>query len=415
MQVPAELAAPEDSAAAAHSVVEEPPLLPGAQPGGGLDEATPLLAAANMPSARRLDEPAHGMGETVDTASEHSDRIHAWLSSSNPHSGSGGRSATNDAPPLPGSSDAPGVAPGLAPASRQRMLAGAFEDSDIAGPEGLGPFTTSASSSRATDALAPGSPKVGDSGSEQVASRLDDQLGKVMEFLASRVGRLSQAEAAADGLVPSDTAWPSRPPLSPRVSSDLAEVLARLQQPRRQDSGAALELHVAGRRASEALGENPAAAPAVLAQPLLPADEQSVAALQSNVQRVFFRNGRAAVAATSETSDGGGESSTTLQLAEDDKSQMSSQASLVTPLWMHDHKKGYTGAPKPTNEQARMARLCSLGVLSTEAELRFDRLTNFVARVRQRRCRFFGHSMNGSKRFSAALRSCTRCVIRREL
>ena len=62
----------------------------------------------------------------------------------------------------------------------------------------------------------------------------------------------------------------------------------------------------------------------------------------------------------------------------------------------------YKGAPEPENEQERHTHLCSLNVLSTTAEGRYDRLTNYVARVRR-----FSSSF---RLFAHGLRSCARVL-----
>ena len=80
----------------------------------------------------------------------------------------------------------------------------------------------------------------------------------------------------------------------------------------------------------------------------------------------------------------GGWSPPSLAANEADATSSSSSTSLVTPLRVHADAavQPYVGAPLPSTECDRMGHLCSLNVLGTTPERRFDRVTGLAATVR---------------------------------
>lgn len=113
-----------------------------------------------------------------------------------------------------------------------------------------------------------------------------------------------------------------------------------------------------------------------ISQEATPKSPSIADSVRRQVTRVFFEPPSAdntAAATSDETNDSGGGSG--------------GVALYPTPLAVHDAAaavpdRKYVGAPKPENESKRVQHLCSLDVLSTPPEQRYDRLTNFVAAVR---------------------------------
>jgi hypothetical protein len=306
----------------------------------------------------------------VHTASgpECRDRVQAWLSSSEPSVASDSLEGDQALPRQDGAQACTEAAPVHA---SQRVLAGAFEDSD-AGPEHLGHQSDSLDASASLCSRA-------DKAMVQDAA-IDDEVSfdGVMAMLINHISSHQQDTVDPDGLEQPTAAVvtiPGQAVLTQRT--DLMDSVALLRQPQADVRPYVAESDISASDISGHL-DGSASPPQMASRMPLPVDSSSVASILSNVQRVFFNEKaqRPLLTVPSEQ-----ESSATLQAAEDDDGA-SSHMSLVTPLWIHDHKKGYTGAPKPSNEPVRMARLCALGVLSTAAEQRFDRLTSFVARVR---------------------------------
>lgn len=75
-----------------------------------------------------------------------------------------------------------------------------------------------------------------------------------------------------------------------------------------------------------------------------------------------------------------------LAINEQDGMSSCSSMSIITPLRMHADAavQPYQGAPQPAVESDRMGHLCSLNILGTSPERRFDRLTGLAATVRLR-------------------------------
>lgn len=146
--------------------------------------------------------------------------------------------------------------------------------------------------------------------------------------------------------------------------------------------------------------EEPADAPISLLAPAPPRAIPPLSSLQTGavampemhkqIAKMFFMDGGVAPGDSGQvggsvTSDAqSGWSPPSLAAKEQDGLSSSSSMSIITPLRVHADAAAqpYTGAPLPSVETDRMEHLCSLNVLSTAPERRFDRLTALTATVR---------------------------------